>query len=212
MSNDLSRLSTHGPGCDRSVLLVLSAPSGTGKTTLARRLVETIPEATFSISATTRQPRGSEKDGVDYWFVTEARFREMVQQDLFAEWAEVHDHFYGTPRTVVENALETGRLALFDIDVQGGEQLKSRYPSALTVLVLPPSYAELERRLRARGTDSDAVISRRLLAAQAEVRRAKTYDYCLVNDDLDRAFADLKAIVTAERARCRRYDFPHLGF
>jgi guanylate kinase len=212
MSNELHRLTTHGPHCDRSVLLVLSAPSGTGKTTLARRLVETTPEATFSISVTTRRPRGREQDGVDYMFVTEARFREMVQADLFAEWAEVHGHFYGTPCTVVENALQSGRLALFDIDVQGGEQLKSRYPMAVTVLVLPPSYAELERRLRARGTDSDAVIERRLLAAQAEVRRAKTYDYCLVNDDLERAFSDLKAIVTAERARCRRYDFPHLGF
>jgi guanylate kinase len=202
----------HGPAADRSVLLVLSAPSGTGKTTLARRLCDTFRPSLFSVSFTTRAIRGREQDGVDYHFVGEARFREMVQADQFVEWAEVHGHFYGTPREPVERVAAQGGLVLFDIDVQGGEQVKARYPDAVTVLVLPPSYAELERRLRARGTDTDAVIERRLLAAQAEIRRARSYDYCLVNDDLEQAFRELASIVTAERLRGRRYDLPALGY
>lgn len=211
MSNDAHALA-HGPCADRSLLLVLSAPSGTGKTTLARRLCADFPKSLFSVSATTRKPRGREQDGVDYHFVSEARFRAMVQDDQFVEWAEVHGHFYGTPREPVERVAAEGGLVLFDIDVQGGEQVQARYPDAVTVLVLPPSYEELGRRLRARGTDADAVVERRLLAAQAEIRRAKSYDYCLVNDDLERAYAELKSIVTAERLRCRRFDLPALGF
>lgn len=211
MSNEPD-LRKHGPGVDRSLLLVLSAPSGTGKTTLARRLAERFQPSMFSISVTTRRPRGAEKDGDDYQFVSEARFREMVQADQFVEWAEVHGHFYGTPRGPVEQAAANGGLVLFDIDVQGGEQIKARYPHAVTVLVLPPSYAELERRLRARGTDSDAVIERRLLASQAEIRRARSYDFCLVNDDLDRAFEELSSIVVAERLGGWRYNLTALGY
>lgn len=211
MSNDAAALA-HGPAADRSLLLVLSAPSGTGKTTLARRLCADFPTSLFSVSATTRKPRGREQDGVDYHFVSEARFRELVQDDQFVEWAEVHGHFYGTPREPVERMAAEGGLVLFDIDVQGGEQVKARYPEAVTVLVLPPSYEELARRLRSRGTDPNAVVERRLLAAQAEIRRAKSYDYCLVNDDLERAYTELKSIVVAERLRCRRFDLPSLGF
>jgi guanylate kinase len=212
MSNEPIARRSHGQGLDESLLLVLSAPSGTGKTTLGRRLVEDTPNSVFSISCTTRRLRGAERDGVDYQFVSEHAFREMVQVDAFAEWAEVHGHFYGTSRTVVEDALAHGRLALFDIDVQGGEQLKARYPMAVTVMVLPPSYAELERRLRARGTDPDHVIERRLLAAQSEIRRGRSYDYMIVNDDVERALADLKAIVSAERLRGRRFDLAALGY
>jgi len=197
---------------DECVLLVLAAPSGTGKTTLAHKLVAATPGAAFSVSCTTRKPRGSERDGVDYRFVDQTEFTHMVDADRFAEWAQVHGNFYGTPRDVVEDAQAHGRLALFDIDVQGGEQLKSRYPEAVTVLIVPPSFAELERRLRSRGTDDDAVIERRLLAARSEVRRGRNFDYVVVNDRLDEAFADLQAIVRAERAKARRLDTAALGF
>ncbi|HET9595518.1 MAG TPA: guanylate kinase [Anaeromyxobacteraceae bacterium] len=185
------------------LLLVLSAPSGAGKTTLARRFVAAHDDAAFSVSATTRAPRGAERDGVDYHFVTPERFAALVAQGAFAEWAEVHGQRYGTLRDTVEETLRHGRLAVFDIDVQGGEQVKALWPrQAVTVFVLPPSMAELERRLRARSTDPDAAIARRLAAARAEIARGGAgYDYVLVNDDLDVAHAQLEALVSHERAR-----------
>jgi len=185
------------------LLLVLSAPSGAGKTTLARRLMAREPDARFSISATTRAPRGQERDGVDYHFVSRARFEGMVAAGELAEWAEVHGNRYGTLKSTVEQALAAGRIALFDIDVQGGERIQACWPrQAVTVLVLPPSMAELERRLRGRGTDSDEQVARRLAVARAEIARgARSYRYLLVNDVLERAEADLGAIVAHERAR-----------
>jgi guanylate kinase len=185
------------------LLLVLSAPSGAGKTTLAHRFRAGHPDAVFSVSATTRAPRGTERDGVDYHFVSPARFTELVSRGAFAEWAEVHGQRYGTLRATVEEALRAGRIALFDIDVQGGEQLHRAFPrDAVTVLVVPPSVEELERRLRGRSTDSDEVIRRRLAAARDEVRRGlASYDYVLVNDELAAAQAGLEAIAAHERAR-----------
>jgi guanylate kinase len=185
------------------LLLVLSAPSGAGKTTLAHRFRAAHADAVFSVSATTRAPRGAERDGVDYHFVTPARFAELVAQGAFAEWAEVHGKRYGTLRVTVEDALRAGRIALFDIDVQGGEQLQRSFPrDAVTVLVVPPSVAELERRLRGRSTDSDEVIRARLAAARDEVTRGlATYEYVLVNDELDAAQERLEAIAAHERAR-----------
>jgi len=185
------------------LLLVLSAPSGAGKTTLAHRLAAVEPDARFSVSATTRAPRGAERDGVDYHFVSRERFDELVSAGALAEWAEVHGNRYGTLATTVDEALAQGRIALFDIDVQGGVQLLGRWPGrAVTVFILPPSMAELERRLRARSTDAEPVIARRLAAAREEIARGATrYDWLVVNDDLDRALADLRAIVARERAR-----------
>ncbi len=187
-----------GPG----LLLVLSAPSGAGKTTLAHRFRAEHPDAVFSISATTRAPRGAERDGVDYHFVAPARFAELVAEGAFAEWAEVHGQRYGTLRATVDGALRAGRIALFDIDVQGGEQIEAAWPrDTATVLVLTPTVAELERRLRGRCTDSEAAIRRRLDAARAEVARGlASYDYVLVNDDLDAAHARLDAVARHERA------------
>ncbi len=187
-----------GPG----LLLVLSAPSGAGKTTLAHRFRAEHPDAVFSISATTRAPRGAERDGVDYHFVAPARFAELVAGGAFAEWAEVHGQRYGTLRATVDAALRAGRVALFDIDVQGGEQIEAAWPrDTATVLVLTPTVAELERRLRGRSTDSEAAIRRRLDAARAEVARGlASYDYVLVNDDLDAAYGRLEAIARHERA------------
>ncbi len=184
-------------------LLVLSAPSGTGKTTLARRFVGATPDAAFSVSATTRAPRGSEVDGVDYHFVAPDRFEELVEQGAFAEWAEVHGRRYGTLRSTVEEALRAGRVAVFDIDVQGGSAIQAAWPrETSTILVLPPSPAELERRLRGRSTDSDEVIRRRLAAARDEVARAAaSYRFVVVNDRLDEALERIRAIAASQRAR-----------
>jgi guanylate kinase len=195
----------------KPLLLILSAPSGTGKTTLARRLVAAHPGAVFSVSYTTRAPRGHEKDGVDYHFVSEERFQQMIGEGAFVEWAKVHGHHYGTPRSSIDGAKG---LVVFDIDVQGGETIKKQHPDAVRALILPPSLAELERRLRARSTDDDATVRRRLHAAQIEMRLARLagYEYWVVNDDLDRAFGDLEAIVRAEGCRAgRRSLAPDLG-
>ena len=172
----------------RGLLLVLSAPSGTGKTTLARRFVQARPDAAFSISVTTREPRGAERDGVDYRFVDSLTFQQMIEQDELVEWAEVHGNFYGSPLSAVDRAFSSGGIAVFDIDVQGGQSIQRRYPEAVLVFVLPPSMAELERRLRDRGTESEDAIRRRMLAARSEVEHwARAYDYLVVNDVVDRA-------------------------
>ena len=189
-------------GARPGLLLVLSAPSGAGKTTLARRFVAETPDAVFSVSATTRPPRGAERDGVDYHFLPPERFEAMVRAGGFAEWAEVHGRRYGTPRENVESALREGRVAVFDIDVQGGAQIEAAWPrQTATVFVLTPTPAELERRLRGRSTDSDEAIRARLAAARAEVSRgAARYRYLLVNDDLEAALWRLRAIAAHERA------------
>jgi guanylate kinase len=195
----------------RGLLLVLSAPSGTGKTTLARRFVESHPEAAFSISMTTREPRGAEQEGVDYHFVDALTFQQMIERDALVEWAEVHGHFYGSPQSAVDRAFATGGIAVFDIDVQGGQSIQRRYPEAVLVFVLPPSMAELERRLRERGTESEDAIRRRMLAARSELEHgARAYEYLVVNDAVDRAYADLEAIMTAERCRRSRVDLAGL--
>ena len=182
----------------KPLLLILSAPSGTGKTTLARRLVAAHPGAVFSVSYTTRAPRGHEKDGVDYHFVSEERFQQMIGEGAFVEWAKVHGHHYGTPRSSIDNAKG---LVVFDIDVQGGQSIKQQYPEAVRVLLLPPSLEELERRLRARSTDDDATVRRRLEVARKEIARASGYEHRIVNDDLDRAYAQLEAIVRTSAGR-----------
>ncbi len=184
-------------------LLVLSAPSGAGKTTLARRFVAETPGARFSISATTRAPRGAERDGVDYHFLPPEAFAARVAAGDLAEWAEVHGRFYGTLRSTVEQALAEGAIAVFDIDVQGGGQLLDRWPAdAVPVLVVPPSPHELERRLRGRSTESDEAVRLRLAAARSEVALAAVrYRYVVVNDDVERALERLKAVSRAERAR-----------
>jgi guanylate kinase len=195
----------------KPLLLILSAPSGTGKTTLARRLVAAHRGAVFSVSYTTRAPRGEEKEGADYHFVSAERFKEMIAQGAFVEWAQVHGHQYGTPRAAID---PKASLVVFDIDVQGGETIKKQYPDAVRALILPPSLAELERRLRARSTDDDATVRRRLHAAQIEIRLARSagYEYWVVNDDLERAYGDLEAIVRAEGCRAgRRPLAPDLG-
>jgi guanylate kinase len=198
------------PGAS-GLLLVLSAPSGAGKTTLSHQLIKTFKEARFSISYTTRSPRGAEKDGVDYHFIDAMTFQSMIDRDEFVEWAEVHGHFYGSPRSQVEDVVSRGGIVVFDIDVQGGNAIKRTYADAILVFILPPSIEELERRLRQRATDQDEVIRRRMLAAQKEIERGvQSYDYVIINDRLDEALDQLRAVVIAER--CRRTRVQTGGF
>ena len=187
------------------VLLVVSAPSGTGKTTLCRRLVDEFEQLSFSISYTTRPLRGSEQQGVDYHFVDDETFSAMVQQDQFAEWAPVHDHRYGTSRATVEQALAAGRDLVFDIDYQGGNQLMARYAEqTASIFVLPPSMEELSRRLRHRGTDLEDVVRRRLHKASEELLHYADYHYLVVNDTLERAYSDVRSVYRARQLTCRR--------
>lgn len=184
----------------KGLMLVLSAPSGGGKTTLARRLLAAEPGGCFSISVTTRAPRGGEIDGVDYTFVDQAAFDELRERDQLLEWAQVHGATYGTPAHYAAEANDHGRLVVFDIDWQGGLQIKRRHPEAATVLILPPSPEELSRRLRSRATDSEEAILRRLEVARAEIDAClEHYDYVVINDRLDDAYQDLSAIVRSLR-------------
>jgi guanylate kinase len=189
----------------RGLLVVLSSPSGAGKSTISRLLLEADPAIEMSVSATTRPMRPGEKDGRDYHFVEEGRFTEMVEAGDFAEYATVFDHRYGTPAAPVREAIEQGRDILFDIDWQGARQLQERMGADLvTIFLLPPSMGELERRLVARSTDSNAVIATRMRRAAGEIEHWAEYDYVLVNDDMDRCLGDVRAIVAAERLRRSR--------
>ncbi|MCG6112516.1 MAG: guanylate kinase [Paracoccus sp.] len=189
---------------DRTGLMViLSSPSGAGKSTLARRLMDWDAGLRFSVSATTRAPRPGEVDGVDYHFTSRAGFEQMVADGQMLEHAEVFGNLYGSPRGPVEQAMLAGRDTLFDVDWQGGQQIRA---SALgrhvvSIFVLPPSLPELERRLRGRGQDSDAVIAGRMEKSRSEISHWAEYDYVLVNDDLDETEARMRAILTAERLR-----------
>ncbi len=191
------------------MLFVISSPSGAGKTTLARMVADS-QKLVFSVSYTTRAPRAGERDGVDYKFVTDDEFSRMVHQQEFAEWAVVHGGRYGTAVHAVNRALEDGTDYLFDIDWQGGQQIRRQWPQeSVLVFILPPSMAELERRLRRRATDSAEAIQRRLAIAKRELEHYGEYDYLVVNDNLDRAHQQLNAIV--ESARCSRRRCAHLA-
>jgi guanylate kinase len=186
----------------RGIPIVLSAPSGTGKTTLCNNLLASDPALAVSVSFTTRPPRGNERDGVHYHFVDDARFDALVAAGDLAEWAAVHGHRYGSGATLTQGLMEAGRDVLFDIDVQGGELLKARWPGTVLILLVPPSMEVLAHRLRGRGTDSAASVERRLRVARAEVARGLgSYGYVVVNDDLSRAQLDLEAVIRAERIR-----------
>jgi guanylate kinase len=189
----------------RGLLFVLSSPSGAGKSTLSRMLLAAEPEIALSVSCTTRPPRPGEVDGTDYIFVDEPTFKTMAKDGKFLEWAHVFDHRYGTPKAPVEEALATGRDVLFDIDWQGAQQLyQEAGPDVVRVFILPPSIEELERRLHSRAQDSDAVIADRMARAKSEIGHWDGYDYVLINDDVDRCFAQVQQILTAERLKRRR--------
>jgi guanylate kinase len=193
------------PIARRGLMLVLSSPSGAGKTTLSRRLLEADPAVQLSVSATTRPQRPAEVDGRDYHFVDRARFDEMVGNGELLEWAEVFGHHYGTPRGPVEEALARGRDVLFDIDWQGTQQLRDKVSKDfVSVFLLPPSVPELERRLTTRAQDSDEVIRARMAKASDELSHWAEYDYVLINHDVDETFDQLQAILTAERLKRER--------
>ena len=195
-----------GPLKRRGLMLILSSPSGAGKTTLTRMLLQKKEcDLTLSVSVTTRARRSSEADGIHYHFITPNRFEAMRERGELLEWAEVHGNYYGTPRSLVEAVVATGRDVLFDIDYQGTQQVRGKAPTdVVTIFILPPSMRELRARLERRAEDGAEVIARRLLAARNEIARWTLYDYVLVNDDLQRTFGDVLNILAAERLKRSR--------
>lgn len=182
----------------KNKLFVMSAASGAGKTTLKDKVIGEFPDIVYSISATTRKPREGEVDGVHYFFKTKDEFEKLIKEDGLIEWNEVHGNYYGTPKFFVEDMLRQGKRVLFDLDVFGKVNFDKVYPDATGILILPPSEEELERRLRGRGTDSEEVIRLRLENAKKEMEFAKTkgkYEYTIINDDLERAADELRAIL-----------------
>jgi guanylate kinase len=202
------RLNEPAPATHRGELFILSAPSGTGKTTLIRSLLTGglagFGGLAFSVSHTTRKPRPGEGDGRDYHFVDHPRFQEMIARDLFLEWAEVHNNYYGTSLDEVMPRLEGGIDVLMDIDVQGAERVLARYPLAHSIFIMPPSYEDLSRRLQLRGLDEPQDIARRLAVSLWEIRRYDGYQYVIINDDANQASEVLAAIILEKRHRRER--------
>ena len=186
----------------RGLMLVISSPSGAGKTTLARMLMKEFEDVVLSVSATTRAPRPNEVDGVDYHFRSEAQFRDMIAKREFLEWAKVFDRYYGTPRADTVAQLEAGREVLFDVDWQGADALHDQMPNdCVSVFVLPPSIEALEARLRAREGSDDEMVARRMRDAKAEILHWRRYDYCIVNDELETAYEKLRRVLLVERTK-----------
>jgi len=186
---------------DDPLLLIISSPSGAGKTTLSGRLLQAVPGLLFSVSHTTRKPRAGEQDGREYHFVDREGFRGLISKGAFLEWAEVHSNLYGTSRAEVERAREA-RGILFDVDHQGARQIKSVRPDAVAVFILPPSMAVLKERLKGRASEDDAAVEARFRVARSEIEHYGLFDYVIMNDDLERATEQLVSIVRAEE--CRR--------
>lgn len=198
------RRTSNTPTERSGILFVVSAPSGAGKTTLCRELIDRFANLRQSVSFTTRGKRAGEVEGADYHFVTAPVFSAMIAENRLAEWAEVHGNHYGTALTTLEEAAAAGIDLLLDIDCQGAAQLKESYPDGVFIFILPPNFAELERRLRSRKTDTPEVIARRLLNSRREIAAAQHYDYLVVNDDFTVALEQLCAIITAEHCRTQR--------
>jgi guanylate kinase len=192
----------------RGLLIVLSSPSGAGKSTISRMLLDADDNITMSVSATTRPMRPGEKEGFDYHFVDVAEFERLIEADEFAEWAYVFDHLYGSPKEPIKEALKNGRDTLFDIDWQGTQQLEYAFRTDLVrIFILPPSMRELERRLHERGTDSEEVIADRMKRASGEIGHWAEYDYVLINEDMGKCLEDVRAIIAAERLRRERQPY-----
>ncbi|WP_367398008.1 guanylate kinase [Azonexus sp. R2A61] len=192
-------------------LYVVAAPSGAGKTTLVRMLLASEAGVNLSISHTTRSPRPGESDGREYHFVAVDAFRAMISRGEFLEWAEVHGNFYGTSKSRIAEQLAAGSDVLLEIDWQGAQQVRQQFPEAIGIFILPPSMEELTRRLTGRGTDAPEVVERRLAAAQAEMRHVGEFDYVIINDQLDQALDDLRAVVRAARLAVGKQRARHAG-
>ncbi|SMB94579.1 guanylate kinase [Thermanaeromonas toyohensis ToBE] len=188
----------------QGLLLVISGPSGAGKGTICRALREKMPEVGYSISATTRPPRPGEKDGESYFFLDRERFLQMLKEGAFLEWAEVYGELYGTPRKPVEEALARGQDIILEIDTQGAAQVKRYYPEGVFIFIVPPSYSELEKRIKGRGTESPAAIKDRLAWVKKEMAQLDLYDYVVINDQVEEAVAKIQAIIIAEKCRTKR--------
>jgi guanylate kinase len=186
------------------IIYIISAPSGAGKTTLCKEIIDMVPGLRHSVSYTTRQERPGEKHGCDYFFITPEEFDEMVDAGEFAEWAEVHGNRYGTALKTLDGYRSAGADVILDIDCQGARQLKERYAEGVFIFILPPSFNELRRRLDSRNSDSAEVIARRLNAASHEIKESRWYDYIIVNDVFSAAVSELKAVIVAEQCRTSR--------
>jgi guanylate kinase len=198
-------MSSEARGARRGLLLVISSPSGAGKTSLSRRLIADYPDLALSISATTRGPRPGEQNGREYHFVTPDAFAGLIKNDAFLEWAEVHEHRYGSPKAPVMASIEDGKDVLFDIDWQGAMAIAASAPEdVVRIFILPPTMADLSRRLHARAQDAEDVIQRRLGRAYGEIRMWGEYDYVILNEDIDVAYSELAHIYHAERLRRSR--------
>lgn len=186
------------------LLYVLSGPSGVGKNTVLQEVLAKRTDLIYSISATTRPPRGQEVDGVNYYFLSKAQFFAEIENDGFLEWAEIYDHYYGTPKQIVLDRLQKGQHIILDVDIQGAAQIKKNYPNAISIFLYPPSRAELKRRLLARNTDDQESIEKRLAYIEQELTAVSTYDYVVLNDRLDEACMRVESIINAEEVKVTR--------
>jgi guanylate kinase len=188
----------------KGIAFIFSSPSGGGKTTLCQQVVTLVPDLKYSISYTTRPPRAGEENGKDYYFVSSESFQDIIKGGNFAEWAEIHGHFYGTPLDSLKKLLSKGIDLVLDIDVQGAKQLKERLEEGIFIFLLPPSMSVLKERLEKRGTDSEQEIMNRLKSAEGEIKQLTWYDYIIINDDLNEAVSNLRSIIIAERCKRER--------
>ena len=185
----------------KGLIIVISAPAGAGKTTLCKRLLQISSSFAYSVSFTTRPPRKNEIEGVDYYFISRKEFKEMIEQKKFVEWAQVHGELYGTSANFLDKAIETKKDVVLEVDVEGGIEIKKRYPEAVLIFLLPPSWQELEKRLNKRATERIEKIRERINQAKKEITYAPSYDYLVVNDNINEALNDVLSIVRAERCR-----------
>ncbi|AFM01633.1 MULTISPECIES: guanylate kinase [Desulfitobacterium] len=196
---------------NHGLLIVLSGPSGAGKGTLCQELLRQIPQVKYSVSATTRQPRPGEVDGLHYYFRSREEFQTMIEQDQLLEWAEFCGNYYGTPQFAVEQAIQAGNDVILEIEIQGALQVKKRFPQGVFIFVVPPSMDELSQRIHKRGTESEEVIQKRLQTAARELEYVSEYDYVVVNDEIPLAVDKLKSILLAEKCRVKRKPYVFQG-